>query len=239
MAVQTTKNVANYIGFPISAFGNLIAGLGAISIHAWVWATSLSTGTNDNAVLLWLINSTTVGGSLSISGGAGAAKARITGRSVNTDARGSVSGATTIATGSWVSIGGVLDFAGDAVRVYLNGVQDGSAAVTFANATYTQGVPTSGDSIGGIYLPTPATADQFDGNIAEVSIYAGDIGADGFLSLGKAYDARNVLPGLLAELFPLFGPADIKGRLAELTGTITGSIPQSTVDPGHPRIIRA
>jgi hypothetical protein len=239
MAVNTTKNVANYIAFPISAFGNLIAGLSAISIHCWAWATTLSTGTNDNAVLLWLINSTTVGGSLSISGASGAAKVRATGRSVNTDARGAAAGATTVATGGWVSIGAVLDFAGDAIRVYLAGVQDGSAAVTFANTTYTQGVPTSGDTIGGLYLPTPATADQFDGHIAELSIYAGDIGADGFASLGKAFDARNVVPGLLAELFTLFGPANIKGELAELTGTVNGSIPQSTVSPHHPRILRA
>jgi hypothetical protein len=161
---------------------------------------------------------------------------RVGGRSVGTDGFRQITGATTVPFNQWSNVGGVLDFPNDTIRTYLNGVSDGSGAATFANTSYTQATaPTVGDALGSSTSPPGGTTEQFDGLIAEVAVWAGDIGDTGMYQLAKAFSPKLVRFNLARIYFPLIGRAtperDIVGGLI---GNVTGSVPAAA----HPRIIR-
>lgn len=60
----------------------------------------------------------------------------VKGQSTLTDSVQSVSGATSIVTGDWHSIGCALDFANDTISIYLDGSQEVSSSVTFGSNSY-------------------------------------------------------------------------------------------------------
>jgi hypothetical protein len=237
MARTFSKNVANYMTLPAGSLGSLFSGKAKLSISAWVFMNSFTTGANDNGLITVIDTAATVGVEFSISGAASAAKVRASGRSQSTDARQSFSGATTVSISTWHHVGMVMDLTNKVFRVYLDGSLDGtSGALTFGATTWVQGTtPTTNDTIGGIYLPTPATTDQFDGNIAELALWSDDIADSGMAALGKGYSPELIRPSLLLEHFPLLGTKSPEpSTRSTLAGTINGSVPAAT----HPRILQ-
>ena len=231
MARDFTKNVSNFIGLGVNKLAPLINGASKISFHAIVTYDSLDTAAdNYNRVVNCLLNGNaaafTAGTSITTP------KLRIGGRSVSTDSFQAVNGTTTLVTGTEYSIGGVLDFSGDAIRVYLNGVQEASTAVTFGNATFTNATPTGQDSIG--WAEGMSTTQQVDGRISEVAVWKGDITTAGFERLNARFSADRISPELLVAYFKLLGVSsperDIRGGLS---GTITGTVAGAS----HPRMI--
>jgi hypothetical protein len=131
-------------------------------------------------------------------------------------------------------VGGVLDVAGDTIRVYLDGAQDASTAVTFGAAAFSPGTPTLADGLGGRGSPPASTALQLDGLLAEVALWADDLTTTGFGLLAKGYSPLFVLPQSLVAYWPLLGAfapeIDVTGTA---TGTVTGSLPRDL----HPAVL--
>src|SRR4026208_834521 len=127
MARIFTKNTANYMSLGVSGLGTILSGLGAISVSARIKITSVDTTTGDNAILSVLNNGNTSGFSLGIEAIGGNAKVRLAARSVNTDAKQTKIGATTISTGVYTFIGGIVNIASDTIEVYKDGTSDGSS----------------------------------------------------------------------------------------------------------------
>lgn len=238
MALRFTKNVANYVTLGNGAFGGL-NGNAAVSIAAWVWPLTTTAGANDNGIVTILINTTVVGLALNIGGSTTVPKVRLSARSVSADARQTVDSVASVSlAGSWQHVAGIANFSAGTQRVFLNGNMELSQAKTYGNVTYTFGAPTQPDTIGGMYLVTPATTDQFDGYIGEVCVWAQDIGDEQMASVAKGFQPSMIRPDLVFEYFPMIGPEGVKGRWRSINGTIVGSIPQSTTATPHPRIIR-
>ena len=131
-------------------------------------------------------------------------------------------------TNAWFGAGGRLDFAGDAIAVFLNGVKESDSSVTFANNTFTLGTP-SGDGqdvISGNVSPPIPLGQQTDGDIAEMAYFTEDIGDNAFIGLGHGVNPFTLEP---AVYFALHGNESPENDLSvnSLTGTITGSIPKS------------
>lgn len=231
MARDFTKNTANYVSLGTEVVVALISGASAVSLAGWVYFDSLTDAANANRLLTAVIDGTNSG--LVLETGSGNVT-RVGGRSQSADGFQAVNGTTALGTGAWIHLGGVLNIAGDSIRVYYNGTQEASTAVTFGAATYTDnGAPSTGDAIGGYRTPPIATGDQVDGRIAELAIWNGDIATAGFLQLSKGLSPAMVRPDLLVAYWPLIGQFSpeieiISGKIGTITGTVAGA--------SHPRI---
>ncbi|MGH7178543.1 MAG: LamG-like jellyroll fold domain-containing protein [Tepidisphaeraceae bacterium] len=232
MARAFTKNTANYMSLGIGALAPLLNSAAAISISALINGTSYSTGANDNGIVTALISSNIIGLQLNIS--SNPSKVRCGGRSTSSDGLQTSNGATTITTGAH-HVGGVLNVSGDTIMTYLDGAQDSSTAVTFANTTWTNEIPSDDDSIGTRGATPPvATSSQFDGSIAELAIWIAAIGTPNFAALAKGVSPRVILPTALVAYWPLIGYASPEIDLfGGKNGTITGTVAKAV----HPRVI--
>jgi hypothetical protein len=236
VARDFSKNTSNHLNLGTGLVGALLNGAAAISVSAIITAdTFTTTGSHDNQVIRLIINGTSGGLLLEMTGGTtGAQFVQISARSVSGDGLQTGASTSTVSTGTEAVIGGVADIANDQIRVYLNGAQNGAtASVTFGNATYTLGTPSANDYLGGTNTPSN---EQFDGRVSEVAIWAGDIGAAGFAMLGKRVSPLLVRPNLLVGYWPLLGNASPEVDLVSgKNGTITGTVAKAD----HPRITYA
>lgn len=229
MARDFTKDLANYLSLGSNQLGPLINGAAKVSIHVRVNFDSLETTnvTNDRMLVL-LVDGGSTGIALATNDAGSGPKLRIQTRSVVGDTAQNVQGTTTLTTGSWLSLGALIDFAGDSVTPYYQGVSEGATGVTFGNSTYTHGTPTGPDTIGGAGAPPSATANQVDGRLAEIAVWNDDIGATGFALLGQGVSALSVRPDILVFYMRLLGDASPEpATISSVTGTITGSVPQA------------
>lgn len=244
MARDFTKNASNYMSLGVNQVQPLINGASAISIHALVNLDSFNTGANDNRIITIGVANNLAGIIMEVVGGAGAEVLKIAGRSVSTDSLQSKSATTVVTTSVWHSIGGVLNIGGDTITPYYEGTAEGSGAVTFGNATWTNGTPTQLDTIGAGQTAPVATVIQTDGRIAELALWKADIGASGFSLLKKGSSPLKINPTNLILYWPLLGTSSPEVDMASgKNGTITGTIDATThpFTPGgylRPRGIR-
>lgn len=223
-----TKNVANYMSLGVSGLATILSGKGVFSVSAKIKIATVDTATGNNVVLSVIDNGVTSGMSLGVEAISGIPKVRVSARSVNTDAKQTKIGATTISTGVDAYIGAIVDVAGDTLTVYLNGSNDGSSAVTFNNTTWTLGTPTGADTVGG-YLAPPVTTDQFDGEISEIAIWDIALSGANWTSLAGGTPASSVASGNLVYYLPIAGVSSPEPpTVGTPQGTITGSLPPPT-----------
>lgn len=132
--------------------------------------------------------------------------------------------AGSFAADTWISFAATWD--GSRVRSYVNGVLDGTSALS--------GVPAAGDA----QIAVNASSDyggvssQFtDGQTAEQAIWDVVLGIDEIISLAKGFRASRVRPDRLAFYAP-----EVRGR-QELFGgrTLTIGVGVETVTD-HPRV---
>lgn len=234
MARDFTKNLSNGIDLGNNQISALVNGASALSFHAWFYPDTYSAGANDNRLLGFRISSGGTGGMFGVDGSGANKVMRVGGRSDSADGFQARSGTTNITTGAWHNGGGVIDFAADTITPYFEGAAEGGGAVTFANSTYVNGTPGNTEAIGADVGNPGLTEPQWDGLIAEVAVWIGDIGAAGFATLNKGFSPLFVRPDLLVCYFPLFGEgATERDRISGLTGTIEGTVAKAN----HPRII--
>lgn len=236
MARDFSKNLSNYVSNSGTKIGSLLNGASAVSVAAWANADTLTTGASDNQIVALTIGSGFASVTLSVQGNTTPKVLRAGGRSRSDDGFQSRVATTEFTTGTWHHCGGILDISGDTITPYFNGVSEGSGAVSFAATTYTHTSSSGVDVIGGnpgTSGPT-ATQFQFDGRIAEIAFWAGNIGAASFAALAKGASPLIIRPDILVAHFPLIGYQSPEyDCVGGLTGTITGTISKSA----HPRII--
>jgi len=231
MSRDFTKNTANYMRTPTGGVGDVLNGAAAFSWHCWAYFDTLDTGAADNRLCHFLVDSTTGSGFIAcISAGN---TLRIYARSQSGDSLQSATGGS-ISTGQWYALGGVVDIANDAIRVYVNGSQVANTSVTFGAATYTDGTPSANDAIGGAVPAQHSTNNQVDGRIAEMTIWTRDIGTQGFVSLANRVSTIKVPgPGIYLPLLGVGSPEpDYTGQGA--IGTIAGTVAQANHPPIAP-----
>jgi len=238
MARDFTKNVSNRLGWAsvgTSTIGNLVSGASAISVHAWINIDTTDTGSGQNRIFSSFMSGGSNGIRFNVQNTDGTRKLLCGGRSVGTDTLQTKTSTTDLSLSTWHSVGVVIDIGGDTMTPYVNGAAEGGGAVTFANSTYTQGSTTVNDAIGA--QDDAAGTSQphcFDGRIAEVSIWSGDIGAAGYATLNKGFSALMVRPELLTLYVPLIGKASPESEIiSSKSPSISGSLPGAD----HPRII--
>lgn len=234
MARDFSKNTSNHLRLGVNAINPRISGAAAISVHAMVFPDSFNTSADNNLVCEFYINNGGSGVLLGIHNGSSAV-VRVAGRSQTSDSYQVRNGTTALVAGSWYSVGGALNFAGDLITPYYNGVAENGGAASFGAFAYTPGTPVStNDAIGGNHTPTSAL--QFDGRIAEFAVWKKDIGAAGFRALAGGVSALLVCHESLVFYMPLLGGnSPERDLVGGLTGTITGSIPSAP----HPRVYSA
>lgn len=244
MARDFSKTVANNmaLGLPygtFGAFGALISGAAAMSMAAWVNLDATTTGADDNTILSSTLGATNLAGIRLMVDGTGATRrARVAGRSTSGDTYQARNGTgQAISLSAWQHVGGVMNFTGDSLTPYANGVADNGGAVTFGSNTYTFAAPNRADAIASNNVNTgtnvtDATAAQVDGRIAEVAAWTIDIGAAGFAMLAAGYSPLFVHPEALAFYMPLIGVTSPEiERLGRVNGTINGTVAKADHPP--------
>lgn len=234
MSRSFTKNVSNYMSLGINGVNPLISGAGAVSVHVWAKPSSYDTGFALNTVFRNYINNSSSGVLMSINNGT--SDLLVFGaRSTTGDSFQSKTSTSTVPTGSWSSLGGVLNFAAGTVTPYFNGTAEGGGSVTFGASTYTPGTPsTVHDSIGSQLVVSPgSTTQQFNGSLSLLAIWTIALTGTNFSDL-----AAGAWPGAVGSsppvlLMPLAGYSSPESSLVGgLSGTITGSVPAGSDDPG-------
>jgi hypothetical protein len=234
-----TKNAANYVTLPASYWGSLLNGAGKVSVVARVFPRSYVGASNNNRVFTVQIDGTNVTGLtlLFLAQTISTGRLRAGGRSLTADAFQTVSTGVDLGVNAWISIGALFNFTAGTITIYTNGalVTTGTPG-GFGSTTYVQATPTVPDVLGGSAAPPPSTTDQFDGDIAEFAIYAGDITLDGHVAFNEGYTPDTIRPDLLASYIPLLpGVTTPQDYWQAQALTITGSIPEAR----HPITIRS
>jgi hypothetical protein len=154
---------SQYVNTALSV-GLAINGAPAVTIESWAKYSSFpATGVEGNWIFGSRVNLAAAGFEIACVG----STIRAAGRSQAADAFQSKTAAFST-TGAWTHIAVVLDYAGDTIQIYINGVaQIGSPSVTFGASSYTRGTPTQNDRI----ASSPAGVGFFHGNLDEVAIY--------------------------------------------------------------------
>jgi len=228
MSRDFTKSTANYMSLGTNALSPLLSGATTICGHAWVWVDTFDTGATDNKILTIIHDGANEGLSLLLSGASPVLK--VQGRSETGETLRSLSGATPVPTGQWVSVGFRCDFANDVTNaVFLNGSSDNDGAMSWDTTAYTPGVPTLNDRIGS--HPGGVVTQWFDGRIAEVVLWAGDISDAGFAALAKGWHPPEVARPLC--YFPLLGDESSLGMIRDnFTDTNGVSLDAHVMDVG-------
>lgn len=247
MSRDFVKSTSNRLSLGANLLNPLLERAEQISFHAWIVIDSTTTFANDNRVISILISGgTTSGLSLSVEHSGSNRLVRVGARSESADTYRTLDGVTALDTGVWYSIGGIFDFRGGFLTVYLNGSLDSRGSAAWGQTAYAPSASTGNDGIGCVFNGTfpVGTSTQFDGRIAEVAIWRQNIGNVAFAELARGFTplarysagARSLteaFPSLVAYL-PLYG---IDSPEPDLTGNgIKGTI-SGTLNPcDHPRI---
>ena len=240
MARDFSKNTANFMSLGLGAIVPALAGSSQVSIHAFVTVdtfTANQTACNDFFVAYFNDGDGAINLYFRTSGGTNLFA--FSGRSSTTDGLQTAIGTTALSTGTQYSLGVVIDYANDRIRLFVNGAQEVNAAVTFGQTVLTQSGGTTGfvDMIGCLSNATGTaafnTTRQMDGRISELSVFTSDIGLAGMEMLSDGFAADMIGP-VPAIYFPLLGDdSPERDHYGGKSGTINGTIAQAD----HPRII--
>ena len=218
MARRFDGTTGDYILLGINSIGPLLDGAGAVTVAArynqdnaaeaseYLYYVASLTGW---AVMALYVNSSN--------------KAVIGGRArYNTTWREKASTGSPSA-GSWNTLVGVLDYANDNIYIYLNGTRESSLSVTFGGTSYTHDTSTRDDDCLGIADSNGLTA-PVDGNMAEVAIWAGDIGLPNMAAFNAGVCPLLIFPSTLICYWPLTGRTSPEIELiSRKTGAVTGA----------------
>jgi hypothetical protein len=120
---------------------------------------------------------------------------RAVGRSRTNDAFQTAQSTAQYAVGPWYHVAGVLDFAGDAIRIYVDGALDSSTAVTFGSDTYVHTASAEKPRIGSRY--DDDSAFRLNGILADVRLYVRQLSAQEIATIYRQPWALAVDPKLV------------------------------------------
>jgi len=167
--------------------GDLINGKSVVTVEAWVSSDVVPTTESED---IWYseVNSIATGFGIAVNS-SGLIFAG--GRSGSADAFQSTSWTTAITAGVTYHVVGVLDYANNTIKLYVNGdLKNTNSTAVFANSTYTLGTPTNGENIG----MAPNNARHWDGEIDEVAVYDYELTATQVLAHFKHQGLNSITP---------------------------------------------
>lgn len=136
-----------------------------------------------------------------------------------------IAGATTLTTGGWYHCAGTFE-PSTALRVWLNGAQDG-ALTSSVKSALAAGTP---QRVLGIGNESIADSSRFDGRMAEVGIWEATLSAAEIDSLAKGVSPLKIRPGALRNYWPVYGQAFPE---VDLTGTVNATTPGTVALANH------
>ncbi len=241
MARDFTKNVSNYMGLGVNKLASRFDGKAFLAFNV-ILTLDTAIGASDGDDVFGIpISNTQLGFSLRC-GASGGQKFTIGCRSATGDVVSqAASSSTTPSTGTEYSVAGVVDIAGDSIKLFVNGALETTQGVSFGATTWTSSVPTTyHESIGSVFTAgtsTPiSTSRQVDGRISELAFWAGatPLADADIAALHNRYTAPQICPSMLVGYFPLNGAFSPEPDLVNgFSGTITGTVAAAA----HPRII--
>ena len=232
----------NYLSIGVNDIPTACNGAGAVSFHALVYADTLTgTSSANNRIFSAYINSG--GGNafiLAVGWDGSNYVVRVGGRSEATDGFQGHSGNTTITTSSSWWVGGVLDYANDEIRVYVDGQPDGTlTGVTgWGRSTFLTGSPTVKDVIGCDDETPTSPTNKWEGGIEHLAVWKGDIGDGGFASLVKNVSPKLISPQYLVSHWELTGDDPERETINGFEGTVTGTDFGARSTPSVPPLIQ-
>jgi hypothetical protein len=235
MARDFSKNTSNFMTLGVGGLNNLLSGASAVTLVCWAQFDSpIGTGATNNRLICEFATGTS--SSILLNVGNATPKFVVNARSQSADTLQTKTGTTTITTGGWWHLAGVIDYAGGTVTPYVNGAAEGGGAATFGSSTYAPGSPTGHAAIGSALSAVPAptsTGDQVDGRIAEVAAWRAALTAGELAALAAGVSPLRIRPASLVLYMPFHGVASPERSLVGNTpsGTITGSLPQAAHPP--------
>lgn len=231
MARDFTKNTANYMSLGTETMLPYLAGATALSIFARINADTFSTGSGSTSRNRIFSGGLSTGGvvflSLHCSDADGTnIKVGLTARSATADTAQTLRGATTITGGAgWRTIGGTINYAVDAMEVFLNGASDGTSTPTFgATSLQDDGTPNEIDTIGSILGVPASSTNQFDGRIQDLAIWDRLLTAQEFADLHRGYSPWFFGTGLKAYWRLSGDNSPEVDEIGRNDGTINGTI---------------
>lgn len=225
MARDFSKNTSNYLSLPAGNIGAGLNGTRAISIAAWVYADTLTGGSdNDYLINVWCASFAQLKITLS----------DMRGQFYNPAAVGAIPdryASSALTTGVWTHICFTYSvYAYQTPDCYINGVlSNGSGTWEIGGSAWGYSAYAIPDSIGcKIAASTPTnTSQQFDGKIADLAIWTGNIGIKGAQQLAAGCSPLRILPAVLLAHWPLWGEysPDID-LIRKAQANVSGSVPK-------------
>ena len=129
----------------VSAFGDKFNGNRYISGSAWLYPTTLATGTNLNVIIITFIYATSNGFYITLTD---TGKVKIAARSAGADSLQSLISTESISINNWHHLAFTVDFTAKTINIWINGSNKNIGSLSFSSDTYTQGNPTSVGYIG-------------------------------------------------------------------------------------------
>lgn len=235
MSRTFTRTDTQYLGLGVGGVGALINGESAVSFHAWIKPADIDGGAdNENRVLSCLLasNNSSVIANISATS---SNQLRVGARSQSADSFQKAYSTTAIGTGAWVSVGFVIDYANDQIKVYVDGTLETTQAVTFGATTYTHSDGSLEDSYSDSAIGTSSASQglRFSGDIAECAFWSGDIGTSNFGSLAGGATADTITGFTLLSYIPIDGTSDPEpdNGTPGLTTNLVGSPAQGSEPP--------
>lgn len=143
---------------------NIVSNSSAITLSAWIKASSFpSTGLRERIINGWISDGST-GFELGVYGNL----VEVGGRSTSGDSFQSTTTTETFNTGTWYHLVGILDYANDQLKIFIDGKLVKSSSVSFANSAFTKGTLTSSYKGG---IGKAVGENPFHGLIDDVRIY--------------------------------------------------------------------
>lgn len=235
MSRDFSKNVNNFMTLGTAGLANLINGAAQVSAAVWVYFDTLTAAANANRAFTILVDGVNTGMMVGVHNGTSAV-IRAGARSQAADAFQTRDGTTVVSTGAWHLLGAVFNIGGDVITPYLDGVAEGSGAVTFGATTWTKGAPTQADAVGGVIgglgVP-PSTDSQVDGRIAHFGLWNTGLSAQNFADMFGGANMGAIETANLVSYLRLAGYDSPEPNLVTgaPSGTIANIVPAGAENP--------
>ena len=181
------NNVDSYIKLT-SSLGDAFNGKAAITIDAWIFNADVPSGTTeDNLIFNTIIYTAKSGAVMQMEG----TNISVGGRSVYIESSKKDAFQKQLApyssTNDWCHLVGVLDIAGDMIKIYIDGQLEVNQSVVFEKTSYTTLVPDLHRGLPSIGGATDLSK-LFNGLIDEVAVYGRE------LSAAEVLEHYNLMP---------------------------------------------